>query len=72
MNMLMNLGFHKSREFCDQMNSYEVLEDEPIPRGKLIHMNILLMQIGLWHPSCIAVIKKIRIDVQQYLNYCKL
>jgi hypothetical protein len=74
MNLVMNLGFHKNRELHDQMNNYEVLKYDSIPRSKLIHGGCIsvLIQIGLWHPSCIAVIKQIRNDVQKYLNYSNL
>jgi hypothetical protein len=48
MNKLMNLGVHKSREFRDQMNNYELLNDEPVPRSKLTHMNILVCTDADW------------------------
>jgi len=74
MNLVMNLGFHKNREHHDQMNNYELLKYNSILRSKLIHGECIsvLMQIGLWHLSCIAVIKQIRNDVQQYLNCSNL
>jgi hypothetical protein len=74
MNLVMNLGFHKNRELNDQMNNYELLKYDSIPRSKLIHGECIsvLMQNGLWHPFCIAIIKQLRSDVQQYLNYSTL
>jgi len=74
MNLVMNLGFHKNRELHDQMNNYELLKHDSIPRSKLIHGECIsvLMQIGFWHPSYIAIIKRIRNDVKQYLNYSSL
>jgi hypothetical protein len=66
MNLVMNIGFHENRELRDKMNNYELLKYDCIPRGQLIHGECIsvLIQIGLSYPSCIAIIKQIRIDVQ--------